>query len=385
MRLLGLGLAAVLVAGCSSDTDRAGDAEAAPGSSPASSASGNPPFEVEEIDSFDAPWAMTFLPGSGDLLVTERTGTLNLRDAETGDRVEVDGVPDVAVAGQGGLGDVVAGPTFEDDQQVFLSWVEAGSGGSGAVVGRATLETSGDEATLADLEVIWRQTPKVSGNGHFSHRIAVDPDGEHLFISSGDRQKKTPAQDTSNTLGTIVRLTLDGEPAEGNPLADEGGASAEIWSYGHRNPLGLEFAPDGTLWSSEMGPEGGDELNVIEKGVNYGWPEASNGSDYGGGEIPDHADGDGFEAPKAGWTPSISPGSLMIYTGDLFPEWTGDAFLGALSGEALVRVDVDGTTAGDDETLWDGERVRAVEEAPDGSIWILEDEGSGRLLRLAPA
>ncbi|MGQ2911234.1 PQQ-dependent sugar dehydrogenase [Aeromicrobium sp.] len=385
MRLLGLGLAAVLVAGCSGDTDRSDDAEAAPGSSPASSASGNPPFEVEEIDSFDAPWAMTFLPGSGDLLVTERTGTLHLRDAETGDRVEVDGVPDVAVAGQGGLGDVVVGPTFEDDQQVFLSWVESGSGGSGAVVGRATLETSGDEASLADLEVIWRQTPKVSGNGHFSHRIAVDPDGEHLFVSSGDRQKKTPAQDTSNTLGTIVRLTLDGEPAEGNPLADEGGASAEIWSYGHRNSLGLEFAPDGTLWSSEMGPEGGDELNVIEKGANYGWPEASNGSDYGGGEIPDHADGDDFEAPKTGWTPSISPGSLMIYTGDLFPEWTGDAFLGALSGEALVRVDVDGTTAGDDETLWDGERVRAVEQAPDGSIWILEDEGSGRLLRLAPA
>ncbi|RYY42136.1 MAG: PQQ-dependent sugar dehydrogenase, partial [Actinomycetales bacterium] len=311
MRLLGLGLAAVLVAGCSSDTDRSDDAEAAPGSSPASSASGNPPFEVEEIDSFDAPWAMTFLPGSGDLLVTERTGTLHLRDAETGDRVEVDGVPDVAVAGQGGLGDVVVGPTFEEDQQVFLSWVESGSGGSGAVVGRATLETSGDEASLADLEVIWRQTPKVSGNGHFSHRIAVDPDGEHLFVSSGDRQKKTPAQDTSNSLGTIVRLTLDGEPAEGNPLADEGGASAEIWSYGHRNPLGLEFAPDGTLWSSEMGPEGGDELNVIEKGANYGWPEASNGSDYGGGEIPDHADGDGFEAPKTGWTPSISPGSLM--------------------------------------------------------------------------
>lgn len=385
MRLLGLGLAAVLVAGCSSDTDRSDDAEAAPGSSSAPSASGNPPFEVEEIDSFDAPWAMTFLPGSGDLLVTERTGTLHLRDAETGDRVEVDGVPDVAVAGQGGLGDVVVGPTFEDDQQVFLSWVESGSGGSGAVVGRATLETSGDEASLADLEVIWRQTPKVSGNGHFSHRIAVDPDGEHLFVSSGDRQKKTPAQDTSNTLGTIVRLTLDGEPAEGNPLADEGGASAEIWSYGHRNPLGLEFAPDGTLWSSEMGPEGGDELNVIEKGANYGWPEASNGSDYGGGEIPDHADGDGFEPPKTGWTPSISPGSLMIYTGDLFPEWTGDAFLGALSGEALVRVDIDGTTAGDDETLWDGERVRAVEQAPDGSIWILEDEGSGRLLRLAPA
>lgn len=374
----------MLVAGCSSDTDRADGTDDAQGSAAVVSA-GNPDFDVEEIDSFDAPWAMAFLPGSGDLLVTERTGALHLRDAETGDRVEVDGVPDVQVAGQGGLGDVVVGPTFEDDQQVFLSWVEAGSGGSGAVVGRATLETSDDEASLADLEIIWRQSPKVSGDGHFSHRIAVAPDGEHLFVSSGDRQMKSPAQDTSNTLGTIVRLTLDGEPAEGNPLADEGGVSDEIWSYGHRNPLGMEFAPDGTLWSSEMGPEGGDELNVIEKGANYGWPEVSDGSDYGGGEIPDHSEADGFVAPQAGWTPSISPGSLMIYSGDLFPEWTGDAFLGALSGEALVRVDVDGTTAGDEETLVEGERVRAVEQAPDGSIWILEDEGAGRLLRLAPA
>lgn len=379
----------LLVAGCSADPDPAGRSDASPVSTPAP-APENPPFEVEELDSFDAPWAMAFLPGSGDLLVTERTGALHLRDAETGDRTEVAGVPAVVVAGQGGLGDVVVGPTFEDDGLVYLSWVEGGSGGTGAVVGRARLRTGADPA-LEDLEVLWRQTPKVSGDGHFSHRIAFDPAGEHLFVSSGDRQKKSPAQDTSNTLGTVVRLTLDGEPAPGNPLEDEGGAAAEIWSWGHRNPLGLEFAPDGTLWSSEMGPEGGDELNVVEPGVDYGWPEASNGSDYGGGEIPDH-DGepgeegsDGFVAPQAWWTPSISPGSLMIYSGDLFPEWTGDAFLGALSGEALVRVDVDGTSAGDDEILVDGERIRAVEEAPDGSIWLLEDEGSGRLLRLAPA
>ncbi len=370
---MGLGLAALIVSGCST------------GMAPALVGEGERPFAVEEVDRFDDPWAMTFLPGSGDLLITERTGALHLRDAETGQRVEVSGVPDVAVAGQGGLGDVVVGPTFADDRTVYLSWVERDGDVSGAAVGRARLEASGSAASLEGLEVIWRQTPKVSGDGHFSHRIAVAPDGQHLFISSGDRQKKEPAQDTTNTLGTIVRLTLDGDPAPGNPLADEGGASAEIWSWGHRNPLGLEFADDGLLWSSEMGPEGGDELNLVQAGGNYGWPEASNGSDYGGGEIPDHTDGDGFVDPTASWTPSISPGSLLIYSGDLFPDWRGDAFLGALSGEALVRVDLDGTTAGDDQIFEMGERIRAVEQAPDGAIWVLEDAGAGRLLRLTPA
>lgn len=225
----------------------------------------------------------------------------------------------------------------------------------------------------------------MDGDGHFSHRLAFSPDGEHLFVSSGDRQLGAPAQDTSNTLGTIVRLTPDGEPAPGNPLADRGGVSAEIWTWGHRNPLGLEVAPDGTLWSSEMGPEGGDELNVIEAGSNYGWPEVSDGSDYGGGEIPDHAEGDGFAAPARSWNPSISPGSLMIYDGEMFEDWRGDAFLGALSGEALVRVDLDGRTAGDTKVFDMGARVRAVEDGPDGAIWVLEDEGAGRLLRLTPA
>lgn len=379
---LGLGLATALVAaGCGGDAAPARGGDAAASQTVTES---DRPFDVEEVDTFDDPWAMEFLPGSDDLLVTERSGTLFLRDGQTGERVEVEGVPEVVVAGQGGLGDVVVGPTFADDGTVYLSWAEAGSGGSGAAVGRAQLQTDDGSASLEDLEVIWRQTPKVEGNGHFGHRIAVDPDGEHLFVTSSDRQAQTPAQDTSNTIGTIVRLTLDGDPAPGNPLADQGGVSAEIWSWGHRNPLGLQFAPDGELWSSEMGPEGGDELNLIVEGANYGWPEASNGSQYGGGEIPEHTDGDGFEAPKAWWNPAISPGSLMIYSGDLFPDWTGDAFLGALSGEALVRVDLDGTTAGDDEIFEMGERIREVAEGPDGAIWLLEDAGAGRLLRLTP-
>ena len=372
------GLVVALTAGCSADSASSG----ALGPVTAADDEGWP-FAVEEVDRFDEPWAMAFLP-DGDLLLTERTGTLHLRDADTGERVEVAGTPEVVDAGQGGLGDVLPGPTYAEDGLVYLSWAEDGDGGVGAAVGRARLETDGEPA-LADLEVIWRQTPKTDGEGHFSHRLAFSPDGEHLFVSSGDRQLKDPAQDTTNTLGSIVRLTLDGEPAPGNPMADEGGVTAEIWSWGHRNPLGLEFAPDGTLWSSEMGPEGGDELNLVEAGANYGWPEASDGSDYGGGEIPDHAEGDGYAAPVRSWTPSISPGSLLIYSGEMFPDWQGDAFLGALSGEALVRVDLEEQRAADTEVYDLGERVRAVEQGPDGAIWLLEDEGAGRLLRLTPA
>ncbi|WP_235561843.1 PQQ-dependent sugar dehydrogenase [Marmoricola sp. Leaf446] len=388
--LASLAASAALVAGCSPGSG-SGSGDALDGGRTAAGAQGDAsaseedrPFEVEEVDRFDQPWAMTFLPGSGDLLVTERDGVLHLRDQDTGERVEVAGVPEVVDAGQGGLGDVVTGPSYAEDGTVYLSWVEAGDAGtSGAVVGRARLVTDG-EPRLDGLEVIWRQSPTIDGDGHFSHRIAVDPDGRHLVVSSGDRQQFDPAQDTSNNLGSIVRLTLDGDPAPGNPLADQDGRSADIWSWGHRNPLGLEFAPDGTLWSSEMGPRGGDELNRIEEGGNYGWPEASDGSNYDGSDIPDHADGDGFVAPVAWWDPSISPGSLMVYDGEQFPDWQGDAFLGALSGQALVRVDLDGRRAGAIEA-WDmGERIRAVEQGPDGSVWLLEDAGAGRLLRLTP-
>ncbi|WP_238335884.1 PQQ-dependent sugar dehydrogenase [Serinicoccus kebangsaanensis] len=343
----------------------------------------SPTLAIEEVDQFDEPWAMAFLP-DGDLLVTERSGAMHLRPADEGERIPVEGLPDVVDDGQGGLGDVLPGPTFEEDQVIYLSWAEQGDGGVGAAVGRARLETGEGMASLADLEVIWRQTPKTGGTGHFSHRLAIDPDGEHLFVSSGDRQQMDPAQDTTNTLGSIVRLQLDGTPAPGNPLADQGGVSAQIWSWGHRNPLGLEFAPDGTLWSSEMGPEGGDELNLVEAGENYGWPEVSDGSHYGGADIPDHAEGDGYAAPVRSWNPSISPGSLLIYSGDLFPQWQGDAFLGALSGQALVRVDLEDGAAQGTEVFDLGERIRAVEQGPDGALWLLEDEGAGRLLRLTP-
>lgn len=339
-------------------------------------------FEVTEHETFDEPWAMTFLPGTDAMVITERRGVLLIRD----DRgIEpVTGTPEsITVAGQGGLGDIIAGPTFAADGTVYLSWVNSDSSGrSGAVVGRGRLDV--EQRTLTGLEVIWRQVPKTTGDGHFGHRLAVH-DG-HLYVTSGERRQMTPAQDLDTNLGAILRLTLDGDPAPGNPWAGEGDdVTDELWSKGHRNPLGISFDADGRLWETEMGPMGGDELNLIEAGSNYGWPEVSNGTHYDGTDIPDHAKGDGFVAPKVWWNPSISPGSLLIYQGDLFPAWTGDAFIGALSGEALIRVNLDGVKATEKETWSMDARIRAVAEAPDGSIWLLQDGEDAKLLALRPA
>lgn len=273
-----------LLAGCTSPSSR--DAPA-PASRPTQAGAADRPFVVEEVAELDEPWAMTFLP-DGRALVTGKGGELTLR-ATGGGLTDVAGVPEVEDSGQGGLGDVVAAPDFASTGTVYLSWAEAGDGGSGAAVGRATLVDDGGSARLEGLSVVWRQRPKVSGNGHYGHRLAFSPDGQHLFVSSGERQKMAPAQDLGSSLGKIVRLRPDGTAAEGNPFADRGEVASEVWSYGHRNPLGLAFDADGNLWSSEMGPQGGDELNVVREGANYGWPEASNGSQYGGGEIPDHA------------------------------------------------------------------------------------------------
>lgn len=329
-------------------------------------------LDVVEHDRFDSPWALEFLPGTDHLLVTERGGALQLRDQSSGEVTEVTGTPEVDAAGQGGLHDVVAGPTFEQDGTIFLSWVRrADGGGSQGVVARATLDV--DAAELGDTEILWEQDA-ASGDGHFSLRLLVDDD--LLHITSGDRQELTPAQDDATNLGSVVRLTLDGEPAPDNPWADAGGTTAELWTTGHRNPLGIAVDSTGEIWSSEMGPEGGDELNLLVPGANYGWPEVSMGEQYGGGDIPDHADGDGFEAPKAFWVPAISPGSLMIYSGDLFPGWQDSALLGGLSGQNLVRVQLDGDEA-EPVQEWDmGDRVRAVEQAPDGAIWIATDSGA---------
>jgi glucose/arabinose dehydrogenase len=331
---------------------------------------------------------MDFLPGSGVpltkmALLTEREGKLWLVDTATGAKQEVSGAPTAKVAGQGGLGDVVVHPGFAGNQRVYLSFVEAGDDGtSGAALGYGRLVLGQSPPRMEGFKVIWRQQPKVDGDGHFSHRVAFGPDG-FLYLTSGERQKFDPAQDMGGNLGKVLRLTDEGAPAPGNPWASRGGVAAQFWSIGHRNLLGIAFAPDGRLWESEMGPQGGDEVNLIVAGKNYGWPKASNGSHYGGANIPDHKPGDGFEAPKVWWNPSISPGGLLIYTGDKFPAWKGDALIPALSGEAFIRVDIDGDKAKKADQ-WDmDQRIRAVDQGPDGSVYLIEDEG--RLLRLDPA
>ncbi|MBA1375687.1 PQQ-dependent sugar dehydrogenase [Sphingomonas ursincola] len=348
------------------------------------------PFETTVVGQFDEPWAMTFLP-DGRALVTEKKGKLKLVTFAADGKissVDVSGMPTVAYGGQGGLGDVVLSPDFVNDGYVYLSFAEAGDGDtSGAAVARAKLVMANDgAASLKDMQVLWRQEPKVSGKGHYGHRIAFGPDGM-MYISSGERQKFDPAQDLDQNLGKVIRLTPTGGIPSDNPMYDQGRIKAQAWSWGHRNPLGLAFDGAGNLWELEMGPKGGDELNLVKRGANYGYPKVSNGDHYDGKDIPDHAPGDGFEPPKVFWTPAISPGSLMIYSGDLFPAWKGSAFIGALGGQALVRVKLDGDTAEKADNWTMEGRIREVEQGPDGAIWLLEDgaRGSkGRLLKLTP-
>lgn len=326
------------------------------------------PFTVTSSQTFSSPWAMTFLGSDGASLITEREGKL-LYGIAGKPMVAVAGVPKVDEGGQGGLGDVIAHPAWATNGMVYLSWVEAGTNGTrGAVVGRAKLVTGDGAPRIDGLTIIWRQAPKVSGRGHFGHRMAFGPDGK-LYVSSGDRQKFDPAQDDGATLGKII-------------VMNEDGSDAKIVSKGHRNPLGLAFDAKGQLWDSEMGPQGGDELNLVKVGANYGWPNASNGSHYDGRDIPDHKPADGFEAPKVWWNPAISPGSLMIYSGDMFADWKGNAFVGALGGEGLIRIALDGSNARIAEQWAMGARIREVEQGPDGALWLLED--GGRLLKLTP-
>lgn len=378
-RLLAPAAMAVLVlTGCSGGTAPVGpDERAGQAPSPGEVAED---FGVTEHGEFDEGWAMNFLPGSDHLVISQRGGELMLRDQSTGDVVEVTGVPPVEDAGQGGLHDIVPGATYAEDGTVYLSWVRDHPDGAQGVVGRGTLDVDG--ATLTDLGVIWEQDP-AAGSGHFALRLLTR--GDHLFVTSGDRQEQTPAQDTSSNLGAVLRLTPDGDPAPGNPWAGEDGAAAELWTTGHRNVLGIAEDAEGGIWVSEMGPRHGDELNLLVEGGNYGWPAASMGRHYDGGDIPEHRDGDGFVPPATYWVPAISPASLLIYQGDRFPGWAGSALVGGLSGQVLVRVGLEGETATVVQE-WDmGERVRALAEAPDGAIWVLEDGPGGRLLELTPA
>lgn len=342
------------------------------------------PFETTAIASFDEPWAMTFLP-DGRMLVSEKAGTLQLVDAK-GQKNEISGVPEVAYGGQGGFGDIVLAPDFATSNMVYLSWVEAGEDDSrGAVVGRAKLDLSGAKPALKNLRTVWTQKPKVTGKGHYSHRIAFSPDGEYLFIGSGDRQKFDPAQDMAANLGKIVRLYPDGSIPKDNPFVDQDGALPEIWSLGHRNILGLAFDGEGRLWNQEMGPKDGDELNLVQRAANYGYPVVSEGDHYDGREIPNHDSHPEFEAPKVAWVPTIAPSGLIFYSGDLFPAWRGSAFIGGLASQALIRVSFEEDSAKEAERFLMDARIREVEQGPDGAIYVLEDGKGGRLLKLTPA
>lgn len=346
------------------------------------------PFRAESWATFDEPWAMTFLP-DGRLLVTEKSGKLKLINPTTRTAGDIAGVPAVAYAGQGGLGDVILHPRFSQNGWIYLSYAESGSNNTrGAAVARArlTVNNATGGGVLSDLQVIWRQEPKVTGDGHYSHRLAFSPDGSHLFITSGERQKFDPAQDMTSNLGKIVRLNEDGGVPADNPFATQGGVTAQIWTSGHRNLLGIAFDGQGRLWNHEMGPKGGDELNLVVRGDNYGYPIVSNGDHYDGTPIPDHSTRPEFHAPAISWTPVISPAGLIFYNGALFPQWRGQALIGGLSSQALVRVRINGDASATEVGRYAmGERIREVEQGPDGAVWLLEDGDDARLLKLMPS
>jgi glucose/arabinose dehydrogenase len=348
-------------------------------------------FLATPVAEFQEPWAMTFLP-DGRLLVTEKKGALKLLDVESKRVGNISGVPQVAYGGQGGFGDVILHPQFVANSIVYVSYSEAGQGENnsdtnGAAVARARLELDRNGGgSLQDLEVIWRQVPKVSSRGHWGHRLAFGPDGM-LWITSSERQQFTPAQDMKSNLGKVVRVKDDGSVPVDNPFYSQGGVTAQIWSLGHRNLLGIAFARDGRLYAHEMGPAGGDELNIIEKGANYGYPIVSNGNHYNGSDIPDHSTRPEFRAPLISWTPVISPAGFIIYSGKMFPQWVGNGFIGGLSSESLVRVEFGNGTAREAQRFDMGRRIREVEQGPDGAIWLLEDQrnlSGGRLLKLTP-
>lgn len=355
------------------------------------------------------PWSMAFLP-DGNLLVTERPTW----DAAGGDNVPVPGAlrlvtqaggvsaPIAGLPDNVGLLDVVLDPYFTSNRRVLVTMIEMDKGAArvgraeadaryfpaGLVLAEATLDTSGATPVVRNARVLWRQVPKITtypGSGEPGGRMAFSPDGAYLFVTAGDRQEFANwPQDPSNTIGKTIRLLRDGTIPRENPFSGRAGALGEIWTLGHRNPYGLAFDADGRLWQNEMGPMGGDELNVIMSGANYGWPLVSNGQQYGGSDIPDHQAGDGFVAPAVSWTPVIAPSGMIVYSGTRFESWRGNAIISGLMSKGLVRVRLDGTNAAEVERIDLGMRIRAVAQGPDGAIWVLEDRPSARLIRLDP-
>lgn len=344
------------------------------------------PIDVENIVSgLEQPWGMTFLP-DGRMLVTERPGNLRIVGTDGMRSDPLEGTPVIYAQVQGGLLDVALDPNYGENNLVYLSFAAPGPGGSAATaLGRGELVEGEDgTARIEGFEVIFRQEPWITGPAHFGSRIVFLPNGQ-LFLTMGERFQFEPAQDLSNHLGTIVRLNADGSVPEGNPFVGQPDARPEIWSYGHRNIQAATINPEtGALWVAEMGPLGGDELNLPEAGKNYGWPVVSWGINYDGSEIPDPPTHPEFVDAVKQWTPVIAPSGMIFYTGDVFPEWQGSAFIGGLVAHALVRLEIDGESVTNEERIPLGTRIRDVEQGPDGFIYVLTGEDDGKVLRLVP-
>jgi len=374
------------------------------------------PFTMTQVATFNLPWRLAFLP-DGRMLVTEKVGPVWLV-TQQGAKTPVANAPAVLYQGQGGMLGVFLSPKYATDHSVYLTYSEPGDEGgtSSLALARARLAIGDNTASLEGLQVLWREMPKGRG-GQFGAQIAFSPDGQYLFLTVGDRQRMTPAQDPDQELGKILRLTLDGKPAPGNPMAGKTGAGtrtliapprdteaaktapvvstytftgpnltpSETWTTGHRTPYGLAFAPDGRLWEIEHGPRGGDELNLIEPGKNYGWPLVSYATNYNGVPIPSPDTRPDLAKPVIYWTPIIGPGNLMFYTGSMFPQWKGSALTGGMASQALYRITFDGKGGATPAERWSvGHRLRDVEQGPDGALWMLEDANPGGLFRVTP-
>ena len=337
-------------------------------------------LDVVELErGLNHPWGMAFLP-DGRLLVTERAGALRILDMDGNLSRPLEGTPEVYDNGQGGLLDVAIDPEFPSNGLVYLSFAEPGDDVASTAVGRGRLV----EGSIDDFEVIFGQKPEVDGNKHFGGRIVFAPDGR-LFLTLGERFMFAPAQDLGSHLGKIVRIERDGSVPRDNPFHDRGGARPEIWSYGHRNVESAAIQPKtGELWVAEMGPEGGDELNLIEPGRNYGWPLVSWGRHYDGRDIADPPTQPRFADAVRQWTPVISPSGMVFYTGDVFAQWLGNALIGGLTARGIVRLELVGREVLRQERIHLYERIRDVEQGPDGLVYVLTDEPEGSVWRLEP-
>lgn len=340
-------------------------------------------FEVETFaEGLEHPWGLAFLP-DGRMLVTERPGRLRIVSIDGTVSAPIAGVPEVYAQGQGGLLDVALAPDFARSRVIYLSYSEPGEGGAGTAVSRARLGDAG----LENVQLVFRQAPKLSGGAHFGSRLVFSRDG-HLYITTGDRRRGETAQSLALEQGKVIRVMLDGSVPRDNPFASQANASAKVWSYGHRNLQGAALHPEtGALWTVEHGAMGGDEINTPKPGRNYGWPAITYGVDYSGAKIGEGTAKAGMEQPVHYWDPSIAPSGMLFYTGDRFPAWKNNLFVGSLKFGRLVRLEVNGERVTNEERLLEGfrERIRDVRQGPDGLIYLLTDEDNGRVLRVEPA